>query len=430
MKNSGTIKANQCFLRKLILIVSLLLVFCLSGCGGPKPLSSYERGMAFLESNDRNSALTCFEESSVTEGEEALGFRGMGLIYLERGDVKQAITALSNSLDAVKRPRLNKEFVQDTQLYLAKAYEEDGQSDKAMAVYSQLLDGDHAGEAYLLRGKLYAKEGKFGQAGQDFERAIELDSSYEVYLQIYDTYAAVNRQADGAVYLREAQANSSDSAEDAYQLGRINYFLKDNEKAKDNLLKAVNKSVPGAAALLGRIYLDEGDISGARAVYQNAVDNGTDTAAGHNGLALCMIESGEYQQALQQIHEGLLEGDKIVTEELLFNEIIVYERQKDYETALEKMEAFIESYPGNTDARHEYEFLKSRIQEINSTPEDVSEKVWEDIVRQWEEEAAAEEAAASEEYYEEYPDETYVETEEYVSDEVYEETAYDGQEEY
>ena len=45
-------------------------------------------------------------------------------------------------------------------------------------------------------------------------------------------------------------------------------------------------------------------------------------------------------------------------------------------------------------------------------------------------EAAAEEAAASEEYYEEYPDETYVETEEYVSDEVYEETAYDGQEEY
>ncbi len=393
--------------------VLLAFVCLLSACGEPRPLLAYERGMAYLESGDREQALSCFEESSTTEGEEALGFRGAGLIYLERGDYKKAADAFLSCLDAIKRPRLNKAFAEDVQLYLADAYEGGGQLDKAMDVYSKLLDGDRAGEAYLLRGKLYAKTDKFGQAGQDFQRAVEMDPSYEVYLQIYDTYVSLNRQADGAVFLREAQANSSDTAEDAFQLGRINYFLGDYARARECLLKAVNGSVPGSYALLGRICLDEGDISGARTVYQQAIDSGLDAAAGHNGLALCMIETGEYQKALQQIHEGLMTGEGTCSEELRFNEIIVYERQGEFETAIEKMESFIEAYPGNEEAKREYLFLQSRMKEINSMPEDVSGKVWADIVRQWEEEEASAGGETNEETGQDYG---YTEDEGYYED--------------
>ena len=75
----------------------------------------------------------------------------------------------------------------------------------------------------------------------------------------------------------------------------------------------------------------------------------------------------------------------------------------DFVTALSKMESFINTYPGNSAARKEYTFLKSRVQEIESIPEDISQDVWDDIIRQWEEEEAAgtDEEVYEEEYYEE-----------------------------
>ena len=149
------------------------------------------------------------------------------------------------------------------------------------------------------------------------------------------------------------------------------------------------------------------------AVYQQAIDSGLDAAAGHNGLALCMIETGEYQKALQQIHEGLMTGEGTCSEELRFNEIIVYERQGEFETAIEKMESFIEAYPGNEEAKREYLFLQSRMKEINSMPEDVSGKVWADIVRQWEEEEASAGGETNEETGQDYG---YTEDEGYYED--------------
>ena len=389
-------------IRTALLIAMLIaLAAGLGACGEATPLTSYERGMAALRSGDRTAASNYFETSTRTEGEKALGHRGLGIIYLERGDNDKAIQEFRGSIEAVGRPRLNKSFVEDTQLYLAKAYVENKEPDKAMTVYSSLLSGDRTGEAYLLRGKLYAADGKFGQAAQDFQRAIEMDSSYEVYLQIYDVYAGLNRQADGAVFLREAQAGSSDSKEDAYQLGRISFFLGDHDSAKENLTKAANGGVPGAAALLGRVYMEEGDLSGAITVFRKCIENGSDTAAGYNGLALCAMESGDYDEALRNIRAGLTNGDKEISEQLLFNEIVVYERKHDFVTALSKMEAFIATYPANEEAQREYVFLQSRIQEMESEPEDISNALWEFLVAKWEAEAEQEQQSVPEETYEE-----------------------------
>ena len=415
--------------------LSLLLcsVFLFSACGETKPLTAYERGMAALQSADWNTALSYFETSTKTEGEEALGYRGEGLVYLERKEYTDAIQAFSDCLDQVNYPRWNRAFVDDVRFYLAHAYELNGQPDQALTQYSQLLDSERSGEAYLLRGKLYAADGKFGQAAQDFQRAVEREPSYEVYLQIYDVYAGLNRQADGAVFLREAQALSSDTPEDAYQLGRISYFLQDYEAAREQLTKAANHMVPGAAALLGKVFMEEGDISGAKTIFQKAVDGETEAAAGHNGLALCYLYTGEYQKALQQIHEGLQTSDKTVAEELLFNEILVYERQHDFATALDKIVAFLESYPGNETARREYVFLQSRMDEVSSIPEDVSRLVWEQIMRDWEEEEPEEEtiveetpAPVEETYEEEAPKVSFDDLEENTEyEEVYEEVIYD-----
>ena len=394
-------------------------VMLLSACGGITPLTSYERGMAALQSGDLNVALGHFSESSQTSGEEAMGYRGMGLIHLKRREYPEAIEAFQNSLDNVRYGKLNEAFTEDVMMYLANAYVCDGQPDKAITIYSQLLNSSHASDAYLLRGKLYAAEKKFGQAGQDFERAIELDPSFEVYLQIYDIYVNLNRQADGAAYLKEARGRTTNSIEDSYQMGRICYLLGDFDTAKDQLSRAVGGNIPGAAALLGRVYLDQGDIVSARGVFQNCIESGRDISSGYNGLALCAIESGDYADALDKIHAGLQGADNTVSEELLFNEIVAYERQHDFVTALQKMESFIAAYPGNAAASREYTFLKSRLAEIESVPEDISYDVWDQIIREWEEEeaAAANEEVPEEEYYDEYSDENYDDNNGWIYDE-------------
>lgn len=419
-KHIGKIKQNTASkksnMRRGLAALLLCMMLVFTACGGVAPLTSYERGMAALQSGDLNAAMSHFSASSQTGGEEAMGFRGMGLIHMKRQEYAEAIEAFQNSLDHVEYDSLNAAFTEDVKMYLANAYVKDGQPDKAITIYSQLLNSSHASDAYLLRGKLYAAEKKFGQAGQDFERAIELDPSFEVYLQIYDIYVNLNRQADGAAYLREARGRTTDSVEDSYQMGRICYLLGDYDTAKDQLSKAVGGKISGAAALLGRVYLDQGDIVSARGVFQNCIESGREISAGYNGLALCAIESGEYEDALRYVHAGLQGADAAISEELLYNEIVVYERQYDFVTALSKMESFINTYPGNTAARREYTFLKSRVQEIESIPEDISYDVWDEIIREWEAEEAA--GGGEEEYYEEeYYDDSYDEYNAWIYDE-------------
>lgn len=52
--------------------------------------------------------------------------------------------------------------------------------------------------------------------------------------------------------------------------------------------------------------------------------------------------------------------DETVGKQLAFLEIVVYEKQQDYETAYEKAAAFCEKYPEDEQGRKERDFLESR----------------------------------------------------------------------
>lgn len=50
-------------------------------------------------------------------------------------------------------------------------------------------------------------------------------------------------------------------------------------------------------------------------------------------------------------------------QKLMASEIAIYEQQGDFDTALQKMETYLESYPDDADAQREYTFLKTRSQD-------------------------------------------------------------------
>ena len=123
------------------------------------------------------------------------------------------------------------------------------------------------------------------------------------------------------------------------------------------------------------VYRAQGDTSNARSMYQQYVsEDDSEPAKGYNGLALCDMDDGSYDSALENISKGLEDASTEEMQDLLFNEIVVYEKKLDFATALSKMQEYIKMFPDDENAAKELTFLQSRNGELsNDTASDTTE---------------------------------------------------------
>ncbi|MBR2188499.1 MAG: tetratricopeptide repeat protein [Eubacterium sp.] len=342
-----------------LLSISVLLGGC--GSGQVSDSGAYAKGVEALEAGDYDAAMTQFKTAVDQDSRKAEAYRGEGIVYARLGEFAGAVTMFERSLDAWKRSKSSDTaFCEDVQYYLAEAYANCGRQGEALGIYTELTDGLNPGRAYLMRGKAYTDWQDYDSAMADFDQVIANDPSYENCIQIYEILAAASRKADGASYLEYALESKISNKEDYYNQGLIYYYLGNYELARKNLQTACDMGNLDAVILLGEVCIQNGDTPAAREAYQKVVNNEENRALAYNGLALCDIADEDYDAALQNISKGLAENDPEVTESLLFNEIVVYERMLDFSTARDKMQAFAEQYPDNQEARRENLFLKSR----------------------------------------------------------------------
>ncbi|MDY6286567.1 MAG: tetratricopeptide repeat protein, partial [Lachnospiraceae bacterium] len=139
--------------------------------------SFYGQALAMLEKGDYQNAYTYFQSAINSEGHAAEGRRGQGICQLKLGNYDDAITLFDQACSAVRYPSLNEAFLEDCELYEVQACIAAEQYDKALTLCDSLIRGDRSGEAFLLRGTVYLKTEKYGQAAADFQHAIEADPS-------------------------------------------------------------------------------------------------------------------------------------------------------------------------------------------------------------------------------------------------------------
>ena len=109
------------------------------------------------------------------------------------------------------------------------------------------------------------------------------------------------------------------------------------------------------------VYKAQGDTANARAMYQQYIETeGSSPAKGYNGLALCDIDDGNYDNALADITNGLADASTEEMQDLLYNEVVVYEKKLDFATALSKIQEYLKMFPDDENASKELIFLKSR----------------------------------------------------------------------
>ncbi len=147
------------------------------------------------------------------------------------------------------------------------------------------------------------------------------------------------------------------------------------EEAVSTFRQAVEEDKNTAEAYrgLGMAYYELKDYASAQEAFQKVLEtDGQETPILYNFLGVCAMQQEDYAAALGHFEKGIAlaqesgttreeaEGFSEVLQEMLFNQIVCYEKQQDWENAKSKMEEYIKIYPDDVAAQKEAQFLETR----------------------------------------------------------------------
>lgn len=336
--------------------ICLLMTGVLAGCGSNT--TKITEGMQLVENLDYQGALTAFEEAEAEKEDSRLIARGRGIASMGLTDYEQAVQYFTQALSLSSGWVQNVDY--DLNYYLAAAYTKNGQPEEAKKVYDAILGlKPEEKDAYFLRGSAELELGDYDSAKTDFDQAISMDpKNYDRLIEIYEVLAEHGYREVGQQYLQ----NVLDTAKqlDAYDSGRIYYYLGEYQKAYLALEEAKDKGGADSYLYLGRAYEATGDYNYAASVYNNYLSKKGPDAEIYNQLGLCEMSKKEYQKALEAFQAGKqVEGNSLM-QTLSFNEIVAYEYLEEYQKAAVLLNAYLQNYPDDQAAIREQQFLSTR----------------------------------------------------------------------
>ena len=343
-------------MKRKILAGAGVLLCLLGGCSsGP---AFYETGCENLEQQNYTQAIENFQDAVENEDHEAESWRGIGIAWTEQGIYDKAQEAFETALGLTRES--SRAMRKDLYLYMADAQYQQGDYQGCVETCNTLLKISKGKDGYFLRGSAYLHLKEYDRADSDFAKVISRSKNHEDYIDIYMVYRSCGLNADGSEYLEEALDIDPGNAETYYHTGRIYYYLGDYDRAKKALETSAGKGYDIARIYLGKVYLAKGENQEARETYEYCLKETELTAEAYNGLAYCAASEEDYEAALSYIQEGLGHADPEEEQALLFNQIVVYEKKTDYDSAREKVGEYLELYPADENAIRESYFLETR----------------------------------------------------------------------
>ena len=228
--------------------VCCLMISMLTGCGNDT--TKITEGMQLVETLDYQGALTAFDEAEAQKENRRLIARGRGIASMGLTEYDQAVQYFTEALELSDGWVQNVDY--DMNYYLAGAYRKNGQPAEAKKVYDAILGlKPEEKDAYFLRGSAELELGDYESAKADFDKAISMDpKNYDRLIEIYEALADYGYREVGQEYLQNVL--NTDKKLDAYDSGRIYYYLGDYQKAYLALEEAKGK---GAICTWGKLML-------------------------------------------------------------------------------------------------------------------------------------------------------------------------------
>lgn len=345
------------FLKQMAIVI--ISLSCLTGCSiGGNKVTKTEQAMTSIQNLDYEGALTLLEEAEAAGEDKELVYRGKGMADMGLADYEAAVNDFDTALEAAKGNVGSLEY--DISYYLATAEYKSGDLDGTIDTYSAILAmKTKDATAYLLRGEVRLEKGLYDDAVRDFNSAVDYDSQNpDMYVRIYECMEKYGYKEQGHAYLD--QAMELDGKITDFQKGKLYYCLEDYESARDSLEKARGTEEDGVVLYLGRTYEALGDMNYAASLYKSYLEKTPNDVEICNQLGLCLLGNKDYEGALAAFEQGLQNAGSDMLQSLKYNEIVAYEYMSDFKKATVLMESYLKTYPDDTTAQREYEFLKTR----------------------------------------------------------------------
>lgn len=114
---------------------------------------------------------------------------------------------------------------------------------------------------------------------------------------------------------------------------------------------------------MGIAYFELEDYANAITNFQLVLEQeeAEETASLYNMMAVSYLKQNELQKALESYQKALeFECTEEMKQEILFNEIAIYQELSEWEVLKEKVAAYVASYPDDTRMDKTVEFLETR----------------------------------------------------------------------
>lgn len=390
-------------LKLLILFTILLTAMAVTACGKDKMTveGENEKGLGYYNSGDYETAREYFERALKLEpnNREVLNNYGMALIQLRENDLalEQFNNVINEKSTTKKTLKLNKfayrgkgiaymqklEFQNaldcfvaalaisadsdwnvDIMYYKANAQECLGDTDTAIESYGAVLEMDPGNVlALLARGNLYREKGDSSRAISDYEAALSKDKeNYYAYIGLYTCYRDKGDEEKAKSVLDTASRLKIENNEDKYLLGQVHFYQGNYTSSKIEMQNAVENGFTEANFFLAEIAMHEEEYEKAIEyydIYRASIITTSPTVC--NQEAVCYLALFDYDKAQEMINLGLSFGASAARQQLLRNQIAVYEGRYDFQAAYDAFQTYIVEYPYDDEAIEEYKFVKKRL---------------------------------------------------------------------
>ncbi len=142
--------------------------------------------------------------------------------------------------------------------------------------------------------------------------------------------------------------------------GLLLYNWKDYRQALPILEKAYEDGYGDLVLYVGSCYGQLGDLENMQLYYNVFLQNHELNSFMYAQYASIALDENEMEKALNYIEEGKKLSDQSCIREILFDEIVYYEKLKDYNTAYQKVTDFMSKYPNDAEGRNELDILYTR----------------------------------------------------------------------
>ena len=219
--------------------------------------------------------------------------------------------------------------------------------------------------SFRSKGIAQFQEQNYQKAEEYFEQALEHDNIFggtvtqDIRYYLAESYF-MDQQYDKALNLyQEISRKEKNKGYAECYIGAAYAKLGDTEKATQQFEKGISLGNEEGYHYLSRMYyeLDE---------YDKAIENELKymelrepDGTSYMMLAKSYAKAGKYKSALQAIDDGIQLDDN-EKQELLFEEIVIYEQKLDFDTAYQKCLTYVANYPEDEVAKQELEFLETR----------------------------------------------------------------------